>query len=156
MDAFITVDFPPRFAQLNGKVPRQVCSYSMHRWPFIIWVADYPKPTHPYRRLQFVLPAVHSLQALGSQFAFELQIHSSCLLSVAIFYVYLQKSSGNSLFSRHCRYSESKLNCIAAIVRQVSCSNIFLQFVLIFYGFAYQIFMRNRRRNHKVTIKFLL
>lgn len=75
---------------------------------------------------------------------------------VAILYVYLQKSSGNSLFSRHCRYSESKLNCIAAIVRQVRCSNIFLQFFLIFHGFAYQIFMRNRRRKHKVTIKFLL
>lgn len=30
----------------------------------------------------------------------------------------------NSLFSRHCRYSESKLNYIAAIVRQASCSNI--------------------------------
>lgn len=122
------VDFPPRFAQLNGKVLRQVTlQHTQVAVHYLSWWLPKANSSVLRTALRVTCGALQGRRAelLASQFAFELHIHSSCLLSVAIFYVYLQKSSCNSLFSRQCKYSESKLNCIAAIVRQASCSNTF-------------------------------
>lgn len=126
MDAFIIVDFPPRFAQLNGKVLRQVkLQHAQVAVHYLSWWLPKTNPSVLQTAVRVTCGAlqVRRAELLASQFAFELHIHSSCLLSVAIFYVYLQESSSNSLFSRQWKYSESKLNCIAAIVRQASCSN---------------------------------